>query len=97
MTNPYARCVKYHELSAPGVMVCLEYNRLRQHYEAAIRRWEHVLLAPDAKLVGALARQAAEVKRKAFEERDAAKERLSAHELTCSTCNPRVRVNHKNV
>ncbi len=97
MANLYARCVKYNEPFALGVMVCPEYNRLRQHYEAAIRHWGHVLLAPDAKLVGALARQTAEVKRKAFQERDAAKERLSAHKLTCSTCNPRLRVNHKNV
>jgi hypothetical protein len=37
---------------------CLEYLRLRQHYEAAIRHWVHVLLSSDAHLVGALARQA---------------------------------------
>jgi hypothetical protein len=72
-------------------MPCPEYLRLQQHYEGAIRHWGYVILSPDAHLVGALARQAAEVKRKAFDERNAAKERLSAHTLTCPTCNPKSR------
>jgi hypothetical protein len=44
-----------------GVMPCSEYNRLRRHYEAAIRHWGHVLLSQDAHLMGALTRQAAGV------------------------------------
>jgi hypothetical protein len=54
-------------------MSCPEYNRLRQHYEAALRYWGHVLLSPDANLVGAPARQATEIKQKAYTERNAAK------------------------
>jgi hypothetical protein len=60
-------------------MPCLEDNRLRQHYEAALRHWGHVLLFPDTNLVGAAARQADVIKQKAFDERNAAKERLDAH------------------
>jgi hypothetical protein len=47
-------------------MHCPEYQRLRQHYEVAIRRWGQVLLSPQATLVGALFRQAEEIKQKAF-------------------------------
>jgi hypothetical protein len=71
-------------------MSCPEYNRLRQHYEAALRYWGHVLLSPDANLVGAPARQATEIKQKAYTERNAAKERLGAHMLTCPACNPKL-------
>jgi hypothetical protein len=56
-----------------------EYDRLRQHYEAAIRRWGHFLLSPDAHPVEAGA---------GIEQRNAAKERLSAHALSCPACNP---------
>lgn len=73
-------------------MPCPEYNRLRHNYEAAIRHWGRVILSPDAHLVGALARQAAEIKQKAFDERDAAKKRLSDHTRTCPACNPKQRV-----
>jgi len=76
-------------------MSCPEYNRLQQHYEAAIRHWGHVILSPDAHLVGGLARQAVGVKQKAFDEKNAAKERLSAHTLTCPFCNPRLRAIRK--
>jgi hypothetical protein len=69
-----------------SAMPCPEYNRLRQHYEAALRHWGHVILSPDARLVGARARQAAEIRQTAFGERDAAKERLDAHTLTCPAC-----------
>jgi hypothetical protein len=48
-------------------MSCPEYNRLRQHYQEALRHWGHVLFSLDAHLVGTAARKAAEIKQKAFE------------------------------
>jgi hypothetical protein len=75
-------------------MLCPEYLRLRRHYEAAIRHWGHVLLSPQADLVGALARQTDEIKQKAFDDRNAAKERLRAHTLSCLVCNPKLRRIH---
>jgi hypothetical protein len=77
-------------------MRCPEHNRLRQHYEAALRHWGHVLLSLDSHLVGKAARQAAEVKQKAFDDRNAAKERLDDHPLTCSICNPKLKRIHKS-
>jgi hypothetical protein len=76
-------------------MRCPEHDRLRQLCEAAIRHWGHVLLSPHANLVSAPARQAAEIKRKMFEESNAAKERLSSHTLTYQTCYPRLKVIRK--
>jgi hypothetical protein len=73
-----------------GNMPCPEYDRLRQHYEAALRRWQHVLLSLDAQPLGTAATQTAGIKQKAFDERNAAKERLSAHVLACSFCNPKI-------
>jgi hypothetical protein len=73
-------------------MRCPEYNRLQQHYEAALRHWGYLLLS-DANLVGAPARQVAELKAKAFEERNVAKERWTSHTLACQTYNPKLRVN----
>jgi hypothetical protein len=67
---------------------CPEYTRLRQHYEVALRHWGRTLFSPNAYLVGKTAQQAAELKQKAFDERNAAKERLSSHKLSCTTCNP---------
>jgi hypothetical protein len=75
-------------------MLCLEYKQLLQHYEIALRKWGQVMLASDVKLVGAVARQAAEIRQKAFDERDAAKKRLSVHKLTCEDCNPKLTVIH---
>jgi hypothetical protein len=46
-------------------MRCLEHNRPRYHYEAVVRHWGHVILSPDANLMGALSRQAAEIKQDA--------------------------------
>jgi hypothetical protein len=71
------------------IVPCPEYNRLRQHYEAALHHWGHLLLSLDARLVGTVARQAAEIKHKAFDERNAVKERLSARALSCPVCNPK--------
>jgi hypothetical protein len=78
-------------------MSCPEYNRLRQHYETALRNWGHVLLSADANLVGALARQAAAIRQTAFEERNAAKERLDAHTLSCPACKPGLRKIQRHV
>jgi hypothetical protein len=75
-----------------SAMPCPEYLRLRQHYEAALRHWGHVMLSPDAHLVGALSRRAAEIKQKAFDARDAAKKHLSDHSLSCPVCNPKLRM-----
>jgi len=72
-------------------MRCPEYLRLRQHYEAALRHWGHVILSTDADVVGKLGRQAAEIKETAFAERNAAKKRVDDHSLACPTCNPKLR------
>ena len=79
-----------------GVMSCPENNRLRQQYDVALRRWGQVLLSADSNLIGAVARQAFEVKQKAFEERNAAKERLDAHVQACSACTPKLRAIRKD-
>jgi hypothetical protein len=72
-------------------MVCSEYNRLRQHYEASLRHWGQVLLSAGAEPIGATARLAAEVRQKALLERDAANDRMCLHKQTCSVCNPKLR------
>jgi hypothetical protein len=68
-------------------MACFEYDRLRQHYEASLRRWGQVLLSPGVEPIGAAARLAAEVKQKALVERNAANDRMCRHKQTCSVCN----------
>jgi len=66
-------------------MFCQEYLRLRQHFESALRHYGRVLLSSrDNELVGTAAQQAAEIRKKAFEERDAAKQRLHLHGLVRS-------------
>jgi hypothetical protein len=70
-------------------MACPEYNRLRQLYEAALRRWAHVRFSSDARLVGTEDRQ------KVFDERSAAKERLSTHTLFLHSLQSKVEDNHK--
>jgi hypothetical protein len=76
-------------------MLCPEYKRLLQHYEAALRRWGQVLLATDSNLVGAAARQAAAIRQTAFEERNTAKERMDAHIQVCAVCTPKLRAIRK--
>jgi len=73
-------------------MHCPEHNRLRQLYEAAIRHWGHIILTPDSDSLGDLVRQTAEIKEKAYVERDAAKKRLTDHMLSCPACNPKLRL-----
>ena len=78
-------------------MSCPENDRLRQHYDVALRRWGQVLLSADSPLaIGAVARQAAAIRQTAFEERNAAKERLDAHILVCAACTPKLRAIHKD-
>jgi hypothetical protein len=76
---------------------CPENNRLRQRYEAAIRHWGNVILFSDVDSLGTLIPQAAEVKHKAYIERDAAKKRLSDHMLTCGACNPKLMVVRRSI
>jgi hypothetical protein len=76
----YDQLLSRYQRHLNRIMPCPEYNRLRQHYEAALRRWGYVLLSLD---VGAAVRQTAGI----IDERNAAKERLSAHVLSCSACN----------
>jgi hypothetical protein len=94
--DQFAR-TKHRAISLLRTMSCPEYNRLRQHYEAAIRHWGRVILSPDDNLVGALARQAAEIRQKAYVERDAAKKRLSDHGFACPVCNPKRRAARRSV
>jgi hypothetical protein len=78
-------------LASQHSMACPEYNRLRQHYEAALRHWGHVLLSPVAEGFGA---PAAEVKQKALAERNEAIDRMILHKQTCPVCNPKLKVIH---
>jgi hypothetical protein len=69
-------------------VTCLDYIRLRQHYEAALTLWDHVILPSK----GALANSppaVLEMKNKALEERNAAEERMILHQRTCPICIPR--------
>jgi hypothetical protein len=68
-------------------MACDQYIRLGQHYEAALTHWEHVLSSQGA-LENSLP-AVVEMKKKAREERNAAKERMDVHRLSCPFCNPK--------
>jgi hypothetical protein len=63
-------------------MDCPEYLRLRQEYEAAIKRWFRVMLYDE----GAVHAATSEIRQKADEERDEAKLKLSQHTESCPTC-----------
>jgi hypothetical protein len=64
-------------------MLCPEHSRLLQHYEVALRRWAEV----EWNEHNALLRVSEGLKKKkALDERDAARERLNLHERTCPTC-----------
>jgi hypothetical protein len=77
-------------------MECHEYKRLRHHYEAALRRWEHVTFSPGAESNSTAARLAAEIKQKALEERNEAGNRMFPHKRTCSVCNPKLKATHSS-
>ena len=57
-------------------MLCPEHSRLLQHYEVALRRWALAEWNGSAGIK----------KKKALDERDAARERLNLHERSCPTC-----------
>jgi dihydroorotase-like cyclic amidohydrolase len=67
---------------------CYQYMRLRQHYEAALRRWEQIELVSNKNgfLDTSANRLALEVWYKAQEERNAAKKRMTLHKQSCSIC-----------
>jgi hypothetical protein len=58
--------------------------------------WGHVLLSPVTVPTGAPARLAAEVKQKAFEERNAAYDRMCLHKKTCPVCNPKLKATYSS-
>jgi hypothetical protein len=79
--------IKASEVNMAAAMPCLEYIRLRQLYEAALRYWGQILLSPKAtELFDAPARHAAQLRQNALDERDAAGALLFVHEQHCSVC-----------
>jgi predicted ArsR family transcriptional regulator len=69
-------------------MSCLQYLRLRQHYDAALRRWAQLeLSAHDPDVLDASARLAEVVRQKGLRERNEASERMRLHEQNCPVCN----------
>ena len=66
--------------------VCLEYERLRESYESAVKRWVQSMLSFDATLVGLAGTQARQLRQKALRERNAADDLITAHELVCPQC-----------
>jgi hypothetical protein len=78
--------VSYKSISVQ--MLCPENVRLRQLYEAALRRWEQSeLSSKKGDLSDASRRLALDVEKKALEERNAANERMVLHEQSCTICN----------
>jgi hypothetical protein len=68
-------------------MPCPEYNRLRQHYETALRRWAQIEPSSNkSELFGARMHLAQEIEHTALNERNAAYERMVFHEQSCPTC-----------
>lgn len=69
-------------------VLCPENVRLRQLYEAALRRWSQAELpSKKSDLSDVSRRLALEVEKKALEERNAANERMVLHEQSCPICN----------
>jgi hypothetical protein len=75
-------------------MYCPEHIRLRQLYEVAIRNWGILILSPDS---NSLIPLTAEIKEKAYRDRDEAKRRLSDHIVTCLICNSKRRATRTDV
>jgi hypothetical protein len=68
-------------------MLCPEQSSLLQHYEATLRRWGLAEWSSTINEPDALLRVSEGIeKKKALDERDAARERLNLHERTCPTC-----------
>ena len=77
-------------------MLCSDYVRLRQDYEAAVRRWARLELWIEENRDGFDAAVRLAVKQKAFEERNAAYVRIALHERNCRSCTPKQRVGYSN-
>jgi hypothetical protein len=69
-------------------MTCLEKIRLQQLYEATHNRWAQV--HGSSQTPGENTWLVQEVLRRALNERDAAKDRLKAHQRSCQTCRIRL-------
>ena len=67
-------------------ILCPEHSRLLQHYEAALRRWALAEWSSNRDEPNTLLRVSGGIKKKkALDERDAAKEQLNLHKRTCPT------------
>jgi hypothetical protein len=78
---------KYRGISQRA-MHCPGYNRLRQHYETALRRWAQIELSSNkSELFDSSMRLRLEIEKKALDERNAAYERMVFHEQSCPICN----------
>ena len=66
--------------------VCLEYERLRESYDSAVKHWVQIMLSFDAALVGLAGMHARQRRQKALRERNTADDLMSAHELVCPQC-----------
>jgi hypothetical protein len=74
-------------LSISVQMLCAEHSMLLQHYEATLRRWAQLEWSSNRNEPNTLLRVSEGVKKKkALDERDAAREQLNLHERSCSTC-----------
>jgi hypothetical protein len=60
-------------------MVCPEYLRLQQEYEASLRRWGEAMLSQAA--------AAPQLRLKAYHDRYVARRKLDLHRGSCATCN----------
>jgi hypothetical protein len=77
-------------------MECFEHIQLRQHYEAALRHWEHVILLPGTEVNSTTARLATEIMQKALQERNEAGNRMFLHKRTCWVCTSKLKVVHSS-
>jgi hypothetical protein len=80
-----------NDVSSKGITVhvaCSEYFRLLHHYEAAFRRWEQAEFSSNNNgfVDRSATRLAAQLKRKAQNERDVAKMLINLHKQRCSIC-----------
>jgi tRNA U54 and U55 pseudouridine synthase Pus10 len=83
-----------------GAKPYAEYKRLRQHHEAALRRWGDVLLAQHAGLLGVHVERGLEIRKYVADERDAANKRMEDHKRSCPVCGEAIRqfqISHKKI
>ena len=72
-------------------MLCTEYLQLNQRYGAALRRWLQAQNSSKSEPVGPARHLVLEIEKQAFKERNAAYERMTAHEIGCPDCKNRIR------